>query len=72
MSEVTDELRYHEREYASLVHGPLCGKAADEIGRLVKALETIRDLTTDAGCDRLMNIRDLADQTIAAYRSAKP
>lgn len=28
------ELRHHETEYQELVHGPLCGRAADEIGRL--------------------------------------
>lgn len=29
------ELRQHERDYPSLIHGPLCGRAADEIERLV-------------------------------------
>jgi hypothetical protein len=34
MSELVNELRRHEREYPSLIHGPLCGKAAAEIERL--------------------------------------
>jgi hypothetical protein len=32
--DLVPELKRHEREYPSLVHGPLCGKAAAEIGRL--------------------------------------
>jgi hypothetical protein len=28
------ELRRHQRDYPSLIHGPLCGQAADEIERL--------------------------------------
>ena len=34
MSDLIAELREHERDYPSLIHGPLCGAAADEIERL--------------------------------------
>lgn len=43
MSELIEELREHERDYPSLIHGPLCGRAADEIEALVKALEFYGD-----------------------------
>lgn len=32
--ELLKELRHHERDYPELIHGPLCGRAADEIERL--------------------------------------
>lgn len=38
-----EELREHEHDYPTLIHGPLCGKAADEIERLRAALKRIAD-----------------------------
>jgi hypothetical protein len=32
--DLKERLRHHEREYPLLIHGPLCGEAADEIERL--------------------------------------
>lgn len=37
--ELLAELRHHERDYPELVHGPLCGQAADEIERLRTAAQ---------------------------------
>jgi len=39
MSELIEELRHHEREYPELVHGPLCGNAADKIEQLSALLQ---------------------------------
>jgi hypothetical protein len=36
MDELLAELREHERDFPGLIHGPLCGNAADVIERLQK------------------------------------
>ena len=48
-TDIVKELREHERDYPELIHGPLCGAAADEIDllrgqvkRQTKALEWIK------------------------------
>lgn len=38
MTDLLTELRRHQQDYPSLVHGPLCGEAADQIEALVFAL----------------------------------
>lgn len=35
---IIEELRHHEAEYPELIHGPLCGQAADRIEELEAAL----------------------------------
>jgi hypothetical protein len=35
--------------------------------KLLQVIQSIRDLTTDCGCDRLLNIREQADEVIAEY-----
>lgn len=44
--ELLRELRYHERNFQSRIHGPLCGQAADEIERLRGVAQTEKDPQT--------------------------
>lgn len=39
MDELLTELRRHQRDFPSLIHSELCGRAADEIERLRKKIE---------------------------------
>jgi len=42
-SDLLEELRHHEREYPSLVHGPLCGRAADEIASIITQVSYLKN-----------------------------
>ncbi len=73
-SELLNDLRHHEREYPSLVHGPLCGRAADAIASLRAQLaiagEHIAEMT-----DQLASARkalDLARKRIEYYGAIGP
>lgn len=40
--ELLTELRYHERNFQGLIHGPLCGQAADAIDRITAERDGLR------------------------------
>lgn len=65
MSELIEELRHHERDYPSLVHGPLCGRAADEI-------EALRDAISEylATFDRCGGSESVSPGEFAARRQS--
>jgi hypothetical protein len=55
ISELLVELRHHEADYPELIHGPLCGQAADRIEELEAAL---RDALCElSACAIQMNVR---------------
>lgn len=52
--DLVTELRHHETEYQELVHGPLCGRAAD-------AIEKLRGLLGDARSNCIAGSREDLD-----------
>lgn len=55
------ELRQQERDYPSLLHAPLCGRAADEIARLRERVAELQ-----AQCGYTESIKDVEIERLRA------
>jgi hypothetical protein len=47
MTGIVEQARFHQREYPTLIHGPLCGALADEIERLQAVIEAAKDVVCE-------------------------
>jgi hypothetical protein len=63
--DLLSELREHERDYPTLIHGPLCGRAAAEIKQLKEQLHY-----ANGTCDLAIKHRDAAEAENERMRTA--